>query len=148
MTYQAEVAREYLRNAFHEGALDVSGSFESVRGFVQIFAGEMDALNWSGWLAAIACGVCLVVAIGYNWSGYAGVFWGAAFIFGFLAVHLLAPLDRRSENVLVEPIIIFKLALSNVERQIFATNLTEGRLPVAVISTERLNGGGRSTAIQ
>lgn len=44
MTYQAEVAKEYLRNAFQSGALDVTGSFDSVRGFVQIFAGEMDAL--------------------------------------------------------------------------------------------------------
>lgn len=44
MTYQAEVAKEYLRNAFQSGALDVTGGFESVRGFVQIFAGEMDAL--------------------------------------------------------------------------------------------------------
>ncbi|MGM4891307.1 hypothetical protein [Tardiphaga sp. 839_C3_N1_4] len=44
MTYQAEVAKEYLRNAFQSGALDVTGSFEAVKGFVQIFAGEMDAL--------------------------------------------------------------------------------------------------------
>lgn len=44
MSYEAEVAREYLRNAFHSGALDITGSYESVRGFVQIFAGEMDAL--------------------------------------------------------------------------------------------------------
>lgn len=44
MTYQAEVAKEFLRNAFHSGALDITGSFETVRGFVQIFAGEMDAL--------------------------------------------------------------------------------------------------------
>lgn len=44
MTYHAEVAKEYLRNAFQSGALDVTGSYESVRGFVQIFAGEMDAL--------------------------------------------------------------------------------------------------------
>lgn len=44
MTYHAEVAKEYLREAFHSGALDITGSYESVRGFVQIFAGEMDAL--------------------------------------------------------------------------------------------------------
>jgi hypothetical protein len=44
MTYHAEVAKEYLRNAFHSGALDITGSFDAVRGFVQIFAGEMDAL--------------------------------------------------------------------------------------------------------
>lgn len=44
MTYHAEVAKEYLRNAFHSGALDITGSYENVRGFVQIFAGEMDAL--------------------------------------------------------------------------------------------------------
>lgn len=44
MTYQAEVAKEFLRNTFHSGALDITGSFETVRSFVQIFAGEMDAL--------------------------------------------------------------------------------------------------------
>lgn len=44
MSYHAEVAKEYLRNAFHSGALDITGSYESVHGFVQIFAGEMDAL--------------------------------------------------------------------------------------------------------
>jgi hypothetical protein len=44
MTYHAEVAKEYLRDAFHSGALDVTSSYESVRGFVHIFAGEMDAL--------------------------------------------------------------------------------------------------------
>ena len=44
MTYEAEVAKEYLRNAFHDGALDITGSVENVRGFVQIFAGEMEAI--------------------------------------------------------------------------------------------------------
>lgn len=44
MSYESEVAKEYLRNAFQSGALDVTGSFETARGFVQIFAGEMDAL--------------------------------------------------------------------------------------------------------
>lgn len=44
MSYAAEVPKEYLRNAFQSGALDITTSFEMVRGFVQIFAGEMDAL--------------------------------------------------------------------------------------------------------
>ena len=44
MTYHDEVAREYLREAFHKGTLDITASFEDVRGFVHIFAGEMDAL--------------------------------------------------------------------------------------------------------
>lgn len=44
MTYQSEVAKEYLRNAFHSGALDITRNFETVRGFCQIFAGEMEAL--------------------------------------------------------------------------------------------------------
>lgn len=44
MTYHAEVAKEYLREAFHRGTLDITDSIESLRGFVQIFAGEMDAL--------------------------------------------------------------------------------------------------------
>lgn len=44
MTYEHEVAKEFLRDAFHKGTLDITDSFESVRGFVQIFAGEMDAL--------------------------------------------------------------------------------------------------------
>lgn len=43
-SYANELAKEYLRDAFMSGALDVTGSFEQVRGFVQIFAGEMDAL--------------------------------------------------------------------------------------------------------
>lgn len=43
MSYDAEVAKEYLRDAFHSGALDVTSSYMQVRGFVQIFAGEMDA---------------------------------------------------------------------------------------------------------
>jgi hypothetical protein len=36
---------------------------------------------------------------------------------------MLAPLNRRSENVIVEAIIVLKLTLRNVERQIFAANL-------------------------
>lgn len=44
MSYESEVAKEYLRDAFHSGALDITGSYMQVRGFVQIFAGEMDAL--------------------------------------------------------------------------------------------------------
>jgi hypothetical protein len=44
MSYEAEVAKEYLRDAFHKGTLDITASFEDARGFVQIFAGEMDAL--------------------------------------------------------------------------------------------------------
>lgn len=43
-SYANELAKEYLRDAFMSGAMDVTGSFEQVRGFVQIFAGEMDAL--------------------------------------------------------------------------------------------------------
>jgi len=50
MSYEVEVAKEYLRDAFHSGALDITGSYEAVRGFVQIFAGEVDAL--------IAIGLC------------------------------------------------------------------------------------------
>jgi hypothetical protein len=44
VSYEAEVAKEYLREAFHRGTLDITDSVESVRGFVQIFAGEMEAL--------------------------------------------------------------------------------------------------------
>lgn len=44
MTYHSEIAKEYLRNAFHSGALDITSSFEMARGFVQIFTGEMEAL--------------------------------------------------------------------------------------------------------
>lgn len=44
MTYHAEVAKEYLRNVFNTGALDVTRDFETVRGFVQIMAGEAEAL--------------------------------------------------------------------------------------------------------
>ena len=44
MSYDNEVAREYLRNAFMDGALCVNGSAEALEGFVRIFAGEMEAL--------------------------------------------------------------------------------------------------------
>lgn len=44
MSYESEVAKEYLRDAFQSGALDVTTSYMQVRGFVQIFAGEVDAL--------------------------------------------------------------------------------------------------------
>jgi hypothetical protein len=44
MTYHAEVAKEFLRDAFMKGTLDITDSFGSVRGFVVIFAGEMEAL--------------------------------------------------------------------------------------------------------
>ena len=43
-SYAAELAKEYLRDAFHCSALDVTESFERIRGFVQIFSGEMEAL--------------------------------------------------------------------------------------------------------
>lgn len=42
--YEAEVPKEFLRDAFQSGALDITGSFETVRNFVRIFRGEMDAL--------------------------------------------------------------------------------------------------------
>jgi hypothetical protein len=43
-SYANELAKEYLRDRFHAGTLDVTSSFEHVRGFCQIFAGEMEAL--------------------------------------------------------------------------------------------------------
>lgn len=42
--YEAEVPKEFLRDAFQSGALDITGSFEMVQNFVRIFAGEMEAL--------------------------------------------------------------------------------------------------------
>ncbi len=44
MTYAAEVPKEYLREAFQRGWLDVTNSYQSIRGFVEIFTGELDAL--------------------------------------------------------------------------------------------------------
>lgn len=44
MSYEAEVPKEFLREAFKSGALDITGSFEMVRNFVRIFAGELEAL--------------------------------------------------------------------------------------------------------
>ena len=44
MSYAADVAKEYLCDALHSGALDITTSFKQVRGFVQIFAGEMEAI--------------------------------------------------------------------------------------------------------
>jgi hypothetical protein len=35
----------------------------------------------------------------------------------------LAPLNRRSENVVVEAVVIFELAFSDIERQIFGAYL-------------------------
>lgn len=44
LSYANDLAKEFLRNQFHEGTLDVTSSYEQVRGFCQIFAGEMEAL--------------------------------------------------------------------------------------------------------
>lgn len=38
------VAREFLRDRFMDGTLDVSGSYETLRNFVVIFSGEMEAI--------------------------------------------------------------------------------------------------------
>lgn len=38
-------AKEYLRKVFQIGALDVTHSYESVFGFVTIFAGEPEAVT-------------------------------------------------------------------------------------------------------
>ena len=43
-SYAGELAKEFLRDAFMKGTLDITDSFESVRGFIQIFAGEMECL--------------------------------------------------------------------------------------------------------
>ena len=43
-SYQNELAKEFLRDQFHSGTLDVTSSFEQIAGFCQIFAGEMEAL--------------------------------------------------------------------------------------------------------
>ena len=40
-----DLAKEYLRDRYNDGTLDVTGSYLSLRGFVQIFAGEMEALT-------------------------------------------------------------------------------------------------------
>ncbi len=39
--------------------------------------------------------------------------------------HDLTSLNRRSENVVVEPIVVSELKFRNVERQIFAANFME-----------------------
>jgi hypothetical protein len=39
LCWQAEVAKEYLRNSFHSGALDVTGSIEAVRGMSRSLLG-------------------------------------------------------------------------------------------------------------
>lgn len=40
----AEFQKEYLRRAFHEGALDLGRDQETLEGFLRIFSGEMEAL--------------------------------------------------------------------------------------------------------
>ena len=42
MTYSRE--KEYIRKAFMDGHLDVTGGVDEVRRFVEIMAGEMEAL--------------------------------------------------------------------------------------------------------
>lgn len=42
--YENEIAKEYLRNAFMRGTLDITDSYESTKGFIEIFAGEMEAI--------------------------------------------------------------------------------------------------------
>ena len=44
MTYQSEIAREFIRDAFMCGALDLSGDDKMLKGFISIFAGEMEAI--------------------------------------------------------------------------------------------------------
>ena len=39
-----ELLREYLRDAFHSGALDLGRDRKFLEGFVRIFAGEMEAV--------------------------------------------------------------------------------------------------------
>lgn len=43
-SYANELAKEFLRDQFHAGTLDVTSSYEQIHGFVKIFAGEMEAL--------------------------------------------------------------------------------------------------------
>lgn len=40
----AEFMKEYLRRAFHEGALDLGRDRETLEGFLRIFAGEMETI--------------------------------------------------------------------------------------------------------
>jgi SAM-dependent methyltransferase len=55
--------------------------------FVKSF--EPIAEHGSGYVYAIICLLCLILAIHYHWRGPAGVFWLLAFAFGFLAAHKL-----------------------------------------------------------
>lgn len=45
------------------------------------------------------------------------------FVFGFLCVHFLTTFDGRSENVVIEPVVIIELAFRDVGREIFAAHL-------------------------
>ena len=44
MTYENELAKEFLRDAFMTGALDLGSDRKFLEGFLRIFAGEMEAL--------------------------------------------------------------------------------------------------------
>ena len=54
-----------------------------------------------GFLFALLCIVFLVLAIHFNWSGPAGLFWIAAFLLGFLAVHKLTSRERHAEKIVI-----------------------------------------------
>lgn len=44
MSYQEEVPKEFLRNMYMDGYLDITGNYENIASFVTIFAGEMEAI--------------------------------------------------------------------------------------------------------
>jgi hypothetical protein len=55
-------------------------------------------------------------------------FWLPSFAIGILLIAIsffLAPANRRSENVLIHPIVIAELKLRNIERQILGTDFVE-----------------------
>jgi hypothetical protein len=63
--YDGEVAKEFLRNCFHDGSLDL-GDRKRLESFLRIFAGEMEAVialeQASAWLEESAVVALVPVA--------------------------------------------------------------------------------------
>lgn len=57
-----------------------------------------------------------------------------------LIINILAPIDRRSENIRVVAVIISKLELGNIERQVLAADLVEGANNATLEDRLALNG--------
>jgi hypothetical protein len=108
------------------------GSYEVVRKIFWVFNGgsnpTTEFLEWRGILILIAAACCCVLGLGFLGSGThtAGIVLLVIGLFGLCLPYLLGSLDRRSENVGVEPIVVSELKLRDVQRHIFGAHFVEG----------------------